>query len=86
MRQISVEDIDNFCEKAEYKKGKGRKFESHSQVEDALEIIPNEEGYEYKDSDPENLLQFKYIKCPCLLLFMLIYQLVLRNPLQNASK
>ena len=86
LRQIFVEDIDSFCEEAEHEKGKERKLESHSQVEDALEIIPNEEGYKKEDSDTRNPLQFRYIRCPCLLLFMYIYQLLLRNPLQNASK
>ncbi len=45
LRQISVEDIDSFCEEVEHRKIKEPKLESHSQVEDALEIIPNEEGY-----------------------------------------
>ncbi len=45
LQQISIEDIDGFCEEAEYRKSKKRKLESHSQVEDALEIIPNEEKY-----------------------------------------
>ncbi len=86
LQQISVEDIDSFCEEAEYKKGKKRKPESHTQVEDALEIIPNEERYEQEASDPENSLQLRYIRFPWLLLFILIYKLLLRNPLQNASK
>ena len=64
LRQSSVGDIDSFCEEAEYKKGKKRKSESHTQVEDASEIIPNEERYEQEDSDPENPLQLRYIRCP----------------------
>ena len=84
--QISIEDIDSFCEEAENIKGKKRKPEFQSQIEETLEIIPNKKGYEQKDSDPENLFQFRYIRCPCLLLFMLIYQWLLRNLIQNASK
>ena len=86
LRQISVEDINSFCEESKNRKGKRRKPESHSQVEDALEIILNEKRYKQEDFDPENLLQFRYIRCPCLLFFMLIYQLLFRNSLQNASQ
>lgn len=56
LQQISIEDIDKFCEEMEYKKSKKRKHKFHSQVEDAIEIIPNEEGYGQKDFDSENLL------------------------------
>ena len=73
LRQIFVEDIDSFCEEAEYRKDKRQKPESHSQRDGALEISLNNEGYEKKNSDPENTLQFKYIRCPCYLLFMLIH-------------
>ena len=73
LQQISVEDIDSFCEKEEYRKDKRRKLESHSQLEDALKVISNGEGYEQEDFDPENSLQFMYIRCLCLLWFMLIY-------------
>lgn len=67
LRHVSVEDIDSFCEETEQGKGKGRKPESHCRVEDALEIIPIEAGFEREDPDPENPLQFKYVKYPCLL-------------------
>ncbi len=86
LRQISVKDIDGFCEEAEHRKGNKQKLESYNQVEDALEIISNKEEYDQEDSDLENLLQFRYIRCPCLLLFILTYQLLLNNPLQNAFK
>ena len=45
LRQISVEDIDSFYKEAEHRKGKERKPEFHSQVEDVSKIIPNEKAY-----------------------------------------
>ncbi len=51
LRQISVEDIDSFCEAAEHKKGKKRKPESPSKVKYGLEMILNQEEYEQEDSN-----------------------------------
>lgn len=67
LRHISIGNIDGFCEEIEQGKAKGRKPESHCRVGDVLEIIPIEEGFEREDPDPENPLQFKYVKYPCLL-------------------
>lgn len=59
LRQISSDDIDNFCEQTESSKGKARKTNLDHQIEEALNIIPLEEGDVQEDSDPENPIQFR---------------------------
>lgn len=59
LRQISSDDIDNFCEQTESSKGKAQKTNLNHQIEEALNIIPLEEGNVQEDSDPENPIQFR---------------------------
>lgn len=49
LRQLSVEDIDRFCEQSETSKGKAQKTSTKNHVESALDIIPIEEGDDYED-------------------------------------
>lgn len=59
LRQISSDDIDNFCEQTQSSKEKARKTNIEHQIEEALNIIPLEESNVQEDSDPENPLQFR---------------------------
>lgn len=61
LRQLSVEDIDRFCEQNETNKSKAQKRNIKDHVESALDIIPIEEGDDYEDSKLENLIQFRYL-------------------------
>lgn len=65
---ISLEDIDGFCEEIEQGKSKGRKADSHCRVEDALEIIPIEEGFELTLRILFSLSMLNIRACYCLML------------------
>lgn len=45
LRQLSVEDIDRFCEQSETSKGKTQKTNTKDHIENTLDII---------DSEPKN--------------------------------
>lgn len=53
LRQISSNDIDNFCKQTQSSKGKARKTNLDHQIEEALNIIPLDEGDVQEDSDSE---------------------------------
>ena len=59
LRQISSDDIDNFCEQTQSRKGKARKTYLDHQIEKALNIISLEKSDVQEDSDSENLIQFR---------------------------
>ncbi len=59
LRQISSDDIDNFCEQTQSSKSKVRKINLDHQIEETLNIISLEESDIQKDSDPENPIQFR---------------------------
>ncbi len=54
LRQISSDDIDNFCKQTQSSKGKARRTNLDHPIENELNIIPLEEGDGQEDSDPEN--------------------------------
>ncbi len=58
LRQISSDDIDNFCEQTQSSKSKARKTYLDHQIEEALNIIPLEKSDVQENSDPENPIQF----------------------------
>ncbi len=59
LRQISSDNIDNFCGQTQSSKGKARKTNLDYQIEEALNIILLEEGDVQEDSDPKNPIQFR---------------------------
>ncbi len=58
LRQISSDDIDNFCEQTQSRKGKAQKTNLDHKIDKALYIIPLEESDVQEDSDPKNPIQF----------------------------
>ncbi len=59
LRQISSNDIDNFCEQTQFSKGKARKTNPDHPIEEVLKIIPLEKSNVQEDSDPENSIQLR---------------------------
>ncbi len=59
LRQISSDDIDNFCEQTQSSKSKAQKTNLDHKIEETLNIISLEKGDVQEDSDPENPMQFR---------------------------
>ena len=59
LRQISSDDMDNFCEQTQSKKEKARWTNLDHQIEEALNIIPLEESDVQENSDPKNPIKFR---------------------------
>ena len=59
LRQISSDDINNFCKQTKSSKGKAQKTNLNHQIEGALNIIPLEKSDVQEDSDFENPIQFR---------------------------